>query len=64
MESGAIFTRLSCISFPSPGHSEEISSKIAQFWNLSLPAGREGRLAQVVHCVPLKSGESQTQRGR
>ena len=36
----AIFIRLRWISFLSPAYSEKISSKLAQFWNPSLPAGK------------------------
>ena len=49
----AIFIRTpGCVSFLSPVHSEEISSKLAQFLTPSLPAGEMVRLARVVHSVP------------
>jgi hypothetical protein len=53
MASVAIFIRPWCIFFLSPAHSEEISSKLAQFWNPSHPAGEIVWLARVVHRVPL-----------
>ena len=53
MPSVAILVRPWCIPFLRPVHSVEISSKLAQFWNPSLPAGEMVRLARVVHCVPL-----------
>jgi len=39
--------------FPSsiPAHSREISSKLAQFQNPSLPADEGVWLARVVHCI-------------
>ena len=50
----AIFIRTpGCVSFLSPVHSEEISSKLAQFLTPSLPAGEMVRLARVMHCLPL-----------
>jgi hypothetical protein len=53
MASVAIFIRSWCIFFLSPAHSEEILSKLAQFWNPSHPAGEIVWLARVVHRVPL-----------
>ena len=49
MPSVAILIRLWWMSFSTLAHSEEISSKLAQFWNLSCPAGELVRLARVVH---------------
>jgi hypothetical protein len=60
----AIFIKPWCISFLSPAPSEEISSKLAQFRNPSLPAGEIVWRARVVHCVPLESEEGWTQRGQ
>ena len=57
MASVAIFIRPWCIFFLSPARSEEISSKLAQFWNPSPFAGEGVRLARVVHRVsPEKEG--------
>ena len=42
-------------AFPSsvPASFRGNPSKLAQFWNPSLPAGEKVRLARVMHCVPL-----------
>jgi CheY-like chemotaxis protein len=53
-----------CVFYASPAHSEEISSKLAQFWNPTRFSGERVRLARVVQCVPPESKEGQTQKGQ